>query len=61
MLLRTMTVNLLLLMTLLNAAATQAAFCALRDPTKALADLFPEATSSRSIVTLIDDDVRNCL
>ncbi len=35
------------------------AFCALRDPTRQVYDLFPEATSYRSIVRSVDDNSRN--
>lgn len=34
------------------------AFCALRDPTAAMQDLYPNASSHKSIVRLVDNEVR---
>ncbi len=35
------------------------AFCALRDPVETIEDLFPRSTSQRSIVKVIDQDIRD--
>lgn len=49
----------LVLATLIPIRAAQAqAYCALRDPVKQVYELFPDATSYRSIVETVDDDTR---
>lgn len=50
--------SLLLVVTALCGSAAGQAFCALRDPNRQLYDLYPEATSYRSIVRIIDEDAR---
>lgn len=47
------------LIALLHTAAAHAqAFCELRDPVQQIYELFPEATSHRSVIRTIDEDTR---
>lgn len=38
-----------------------AAFCALRDPTPQIYELYPDATNYRSLVSIIDDSIRTSI
>ncbi len=47
------------LLTVMSIASAGSPFCALRDPSHQLYEMFPDATAFRSVVQLVDDDVRD--
>ncbi len=46
------------LLTAISTASAGSPFCALRDPSHQLYEMFPEATAFRSVVQMVDEDVR---
>jgi hypothetical protein len=49
---------LFLLLTLFNIPTVDAAYCSLRDPVAAIQKLYPESNRYRSLVRLIDQEIR---